>query len=192
MNLQTVSPQRNAILNGSSSVQNNNNSNNNESSYGINDYSDNADSTIDGLYSRMDVKQLLSLVDCLLDSHSLAKQFNGNNAQRTLLWKAGFKGRSKPNLLRQETHSLRSALCILFRIYTDVDRTDEQQKSDIRERLIRVLDEAIRYYVDLNSEQHRQAWIFVLRLVLDWANSFSDAQDDEILFSCWMLVVDLR
>ncbi|VDK60765.1 unnamed protein product [Anisakis simplex] len=197
MNLQTVSPQRNAILNGSSSVQNNTNNNNNESSYGINDYSDNADSTIDGLYSRMgefydfversvskswsfwslryvwfvdsvrfvflfaDVKQLLSLVDCLLDSHSLAKQFNGNNAQRTLLWKAGFKGitfmtsvhektlidlieleifipgRSKPNLLRQETHSLRSALCILFRIYTDVDRTDEQQKSDIRERLIR-------------------------------------------------------
>lgn len=36
--------------------------------------------------------RLLCLVNCLLQSHRLAQKFNGNNAQRTLLWKAGFKG----------------------------------------------------------------------------------------------------
>ncbi|VDN58317.1 unnamed protein product [Dracunculus medinensis] len=76
------------------------------------------------------------LVTCLLDSHSLAQKFNGNNAQRTLLWKAGFKGRSKPNLLRQETHSVRTALCILYQIYFDIQRTSLEQKNDVKKRLL--------------------------------------------------------
>ncbi|VDM47439.1 unnamed protein product [Toxocara canis] len=160
-----ASPSRTMLVNGD--VQNNN---------GEKSLNERTDCTSEGLYYHIGVDHLLSLVDCLLDSHLLAKKFNGNNAQRTLLWKAGFKGRSKPNLLRQETHSMRSALCILFRIYVDVERTSAEQKVDVRSRLLRVLEDAISYYVDLNSEQHRQAWILVLYLILDWANSFSDAQ----------------
>lgn len=130
----------------------------------------------DGLYSHIAVEHLLRLVDCLLDSHSLAQKFNGNNAQRTLLWKAGFKGRSKPNLLRQETHSVRSALSILFRIYSDTHRTTPEQKAIVKARLLRVVSDAVNYYVDLNSEQHRQAWVFVLHLLLEKSNCFTDAQ----------------
>uniref|UniRef100_A0A915AAQ6 SEC7 domain-containing protein n=1 Tax=Parascaris univalens TaxID=6257 RepID=A0A915AAQ6_PARUN len=161
----TASPSRTMLVNGDMRNDSGQKSSNMES-----------DSAADGLYSYIGVAHLLNLVDCLLDSHSLAKKFNGNNAQRTLLWKAGFKGRSKPNLLRQETHSMRSALCILFRIYVDVERTDAAQKNVVRSRLLRVLEDAVSYYVDLNSEQHRQAWVLVLYLILDWANSFSNAQ----------------
>uniref|UniRef100_F1KQQ2 Brefeldin A-inhibited guanine nucleotide-exchange protein 2 n=1 Tax=Ascaris suum TaxID=6253 RepID=F1KQQ2_ASCSU len=160
-----ASPSRTMLVNGDMRNNNGEKSSNVES-----------DSAADGLYSYIGVVHLLNLVDCLLDSHSLAKKFNGNNAQRTLLWKAGFKGRSKPNLLRQETHSMRSALCILFRIYVDIERTDAEQKNIVKSRLLRVLEDAVSYYVDLNSEQHRQAWILVLYLILDWANSFSNAQ----------------
>lgn len=35
---------------------------------------------------------------------------------------SGFKGKSKPNLLKQETNSLACGLRILFRMYTDDSR----------------------------------------------------------------------
>lgn len=44
-----------------------------------------------GLYGVMESRQLFSLIDCLLDSHRFAKQFNSNSDQRNLLWKAGVK-----------------------------------------------------------------------------------------------------
>ncbi|VDN19399.1 unnamed protein product [Cylicostephanus goldi] len=53
-----------------------------------------------GLFSTMDPILLLSLCDALGESQRLAKQFNDNNGQRTLLWKAGLRGSSKPNLIR--------------------------------------------------------------------------------------------
>ncbi len=88
-----------------------------------------------GMYSRLSSPQLFSLVDCLLESHRFAKQFNVNQHQRNLLWKAGFKGKSKPNLVRQETQSLRCALKILFRMFSDENR--EQSVLEVQNRLIR-------------------------------------------------------
>ncbi|VDL71420.1 unnamed protein product [Nippostrongylus brasiliensis] len=76
----------------------------------IHDYED---TVSDGLFDTMDPILLLSLCDALGESQRLAKQFNDNNGQRTLLWKAGLRGSSKPNLIRQETHALRAMLAIL-------------------------------------------------------------------------------
>lgn len=50
-----------------------------------------------------EVDHLMRLVECLLDSHTLAQKFNGNNAQRTLLWKAGFKGSLKVRDIKKIT-----------------------------------------------------------------------------------------
>ncbi|VDN21781.1 unnamed protein product [Gongylonema pulchrum] len=143
------------------------------------------------------VDHLLRLVDCLLDSHILAQKFNGNNAQRTLLWKAGFKGRSKPNLLRQETHSVRTALNILYRLYSDVGRTTAKQKVTVKKKLLKVLVDALSYYSELNSEQHRQAWISVIHLLLERTNAFSSAQlvdlgQDYALDLCRLVECDMR
>uniref|UniRef100_A0A0N5ABM5 DUF1981 domain-containing protein n=1 Tax=Syphacia muris TaxID=451379 RepID=A0A0N5ABM5_9BILA len=127
----------------------------------------------DGLFSCIGVDRLLCLVNCLLQSHKLAKKFNGNNAQRTLLWKAGFKGRSKPNLLRQETHSIRCALGILYTLYAVA--TDDQ-KLKIKRELKSVAADAINYYVRLSNDHHRQAWTLVLDLILDRSCAFGDEQ----------------
>ncbi|VDD93759.1 unnamed protein product [Enterobius vermicularis] len=148
----------------------------------------------DGLFSYIGADRLLCLVNCLLQSHRLAQKFNGNNAQRTLLWKAGFKGRSKPNLLRQETHSVRSALGILYRLYSisSVDR-----KLDVKKELKRIVCDAINYFLELNTDQHKQAWNLVLHLILDCSSSFNDAQlldlgKDYALDICRLVQCDMK
>lgn len=77
-----------------------------------------------GMYPYLNYLQLFMLVDCLLASHRFAKSFNSNNEQRNLLWKAGFRGGAKPNLLKQETQSLACSLRILFRMYGDDSRQE--------------------------------------------------------------------
>lgn len=54
-----------------------------------------------GMYGFLSSSQLLLLVDCLLESHRFAKAFNAHGEQRNLLWRAGFRGNVKPNLLTQ-------------------------------------------------------------------------------------------
>lgn len=44
----------------------------------------------------------------------------------------GFKGKSKPNLLKQETSSLACGLRILFRMYTDESRRDAWEEVERR------------------------------------------------------------
>ena len=43
------------------------------------------------MYGKLNAQQLFSLLQCLIDSHRFAKQFNSSNEQRTVLWKAGNK-----------------------------------------------------------------------------------------------------
>ncbi|KAM3923498.1 brefeldin A-inhibited guanine nucleotide-exchange protein 2 isoform 2-T2 [Leptodactylus fuscus] len=117
-----------------------------------------------GMYKFMSTPHLFKLLDCLHESHSFAKAFNSNSEQRTALWKAGFKGKSKPNLLKQETSSLACCLRILFRMYTDEQRRDSWE--DIEQRLLNVCSEALAYFITVNSESHREAWTNLLLLLL--------------------------
>ncbi|KAK5894143.1 hypothetical protein CesoFtcFv8_010864 [Champsocephalus esox] len=87
-----------------------------------------------GMYRHMTSAHLFKLLDCLLESHTFAKDFNSNNEQRTALWRAGFKGKSKPNLLKQETSSLACSLRILFKMYSD--RQLQDSWPDIQTRLL--------------------------------------------------------
>ncbi|XP_030068916.1 brefeldin A-inhibited guanine nucleotide-exchange protein 2 isoform X1 [Microcaecilia unicolor] len=125
-----------------------------------------------GMYKYMFSQHLFKLLDCLQESHSFAKAFNSNNEQRTALWRAGFKGKSKPNLLKQETSSLACGLRILFRMYVDEDRRDSWE--DIQQRLLNVCSEALAYFVTLNSESHREAWTNLLLLFLTKTLKLSD------------------
>ncbi|XP_078072413.1 brefeldin A-inhibited guanine nucleotide-exchange protein 1 isoform X3 [Mustelus asterias] len=117
-----------------------------------------------GMYHYLTSKQLFKLLDCLLESHRFAKSFNSNNEQRTALWKAGFKGKSKPNLLKQETSSVACGLRILFRMYTDKNRRDAWM--EVQQRLLNVCSEALSYFLTLTSESHREAWTNLLLLFL--------------------------
>uniref|UniRef100_A0A672ZT19 ADP-ribosylation factor guanine nucleotide-exchange factor 1 (brefeldin A-inhibited) n=1 Tax=Sphaeramia orbicularis TaxID=375764 RepID=A0A672ZT19_9TELE len=125
-----------------------------------------------GMYRYLTSEQLFKLLDCLLESHRFAKAFNSNNEQRTLLWKAGFKGKSKPNLLKQETSSLACGLRILFRMYTDKSRQDAWD--EVQRRLLNVCSEAVAYFLALTSESHREAWTNLLLLFLTKVLKISD------------------
>ncbi|XP_061613568.1 brefeldin A-inhibited guanine nucleotide-exchange protein 1 isoform X4 [Phyllopteryx taeniolatus] len=125
-----------------------------------------------GMFRYLTSEQLFKLLDCLMESHRFAKAFNSNNEQRTLLWKAGFKGKSKPNLLKQETGSLACGLRILFRMYTDNTRRDAWE--EVQRRLLDVCGEAVAYFLALTSESHREAWTNLLLLFLTKVLKISD------------------
>ncbi|KAK5639975.1 hypothetical protein RI129_010786 [Pyrocoelia pectoralis] len=117
-----------------------------------------------GMYRLLSTKHLIQLTDCLLQSHRFAKAFNTDHEQRNLLWKAGYRGSVKPNLLKQETQSLACLLRILFKMYGDDGRTPHWPL--IQSRLISVCQEALEYFLQLQSEAHRDAWTSLLLLVL--------------------------
>ncbi|XP_069047643.1 brefeldin A-inhibited guanine nucleotide-exchange protein 1 isoform X1 [Lepisosteus oculatus] len=125
-----------------------------------------------GMYRYLTSEQLFKLLDCLLESHRFAKAFNSSNEQRTALWKAGFKGKSKPNLLKQETSSLACGLRILFRMYTDECRREAWE--EVQKQLLNVCSEAISYFLTLTSESHREAWTNLLLLFLTKVLKISD------------------
>uniref|UniRef100_A0AAQ4PSP8 ARF guanine nucleotide exchange factor 1 n=1 Tax=Gasterosteus aculeatus aculeatus TaxID=481459 RepID=A0AAQ4PSP8_GASAC len=131
-----------------------------------------AETQAQGMYRYLTSEQLFKLLDCLLESHGFAKAFNSNNEQRTLLWKAGFKGKSKPNLLKQETSSLACGLRILFRMYTDESRRDAWE--EVQRRLLDVCSGAVAYFLALTSESHREAWTNLLLLFLTKVLKISD------------------
>ncbi|KAK2184722.1 hypothetical protein NP493_255g01035 [Ridgeia piscesae] len=115
-----------------------------------------------GMYQFMNSTQLFQLLDCLVESHTFAKAFNANHEQRNLLWKAGFRGKVKPNLMKQETQSLACTLRILFRMYNDDQRHDCWLQ--VQQKLIRVGKETLEYFLTLQSDSHRDAWSNILLL----------------------------
>lgn len=117
-----------------------------------------------GMYRLLSTRHLVQLTECLLQSHRFAKAFNMDHEQRNLLWKAGYRGSIKPNLLKQETQSLACLLRILFKMYSDDSRTTHWPL--IQTRLISVCQEALEYFLQLQSEAHRDAWTSLLLLVL--------------------------
>ena len=70
-----------------------------------------------------------------LGSHMLSQHYSRSmhNLHDYLI--LGFKGKSKPNLLKQETSSLACCLRILFRMYVDENRRDSWE--EIQQRLLR-------------------------------------------------------
>lgn len=117
-----------------------------------------------GMYVHLNNEQLFMLVDCLEESYEFSRQFNCNSEQRNVLWKAGFKGKEKPNLLKHETQSLACILRILFKMFNDESRRDYKMK--IQQRLIKICKNALQYYTILPSESHRENWNNILLLLL--------------------------
>ncbi|XP_076064031.1 ADP ribosylation factor guanine nucleotide exchange factor Sec71 isoform X2 [Oratosquilla oratoria] len=126
-----------------------------------------------GMYRHLSSGQLFTLLDCLMASHSFAKAFNSNHEQRNLLWKAGFKGSMKPNLLKQETQSLACALRILFKMLNDPSR--EECWPQVQERLISVCRSGLEYFLSL-PEVHREAWTNLILLFLTNIHKMSNEQ----------------
>ncbi|XP_021954399.1 brefeldin A-inhibited guanine nucleotide-exchange protein 1 isoform X2 [Folsomia candida] len=117
-----------------------------------------------GMYQFLTSENLFAILDSLTESHKFSTKFNLDNDQRNMLWKAGFKGQAKPNLIAQETQSLATSLRILFRMYLDDARL--QGFEEIETRLITTCKGALEYFVSLPSNAHRDTWTNLLLLCL--------------------------
>ncbi|CAF3655741.1 unnamed protein product [Rotaria socialis] len=106
-----------------------------------------------GIYNNMGLDQLLLLVDCVIESHMFARAFNSNHAQRNLLRNAGYRGKAKPNLLTQVTHSIACAFRIIFRMFCDPKRSDSMDT--FKRRILKLAHGSLEYYVTLQSESYR-------------------------------------
>ncbi|XP_028967932.1 brefeldin A-inhibited guanine nucleotide-exchange protein 1 [Galendromus occidentalis] len=127
-----------------------------------------------GMFKYLRCEHLLLLVDCLTQSHRLAKSFNRNSAQRSVLWKAGFRNNIKPDLLPQETASIMCAFRILFRMYGDPQRL--QSRSIVEARLVELSRESLTYYLSLDTEHYRKAWSTIVLLLIARVNQLQDEQ----------------
>lgn len=110
----------------------------------------------EGLFTQMSPQLLLSICDALAESHKLAKQFNDNNGQRTLLWKAGLRGSSKPNLINQETRSLSAMLAIILRLLYDLRAKEIAEQISLR--VLEVVSLALNGYGEAESDTRRTAY----------------------------------
>lgn len=142
-----------------------------------------------GMYCALTSPHLLQLVECLLKSHRFAKSFNTNHEQRNNLWKAGFRGNVKPNLLKQETQSLACALRILLKMYSDEARRDDWPK--VEARLVEVAKEALEYFLALSSEAHRDAWTPILLLLLTRVLKMCDVRFAVHASNCYSLLCEV-
>jgi brefeldin A-inhibited guanine nucleotide-exchange protein len=117
-----------------------------------------------GMYPFLSSEHLFIILDSLEGAHNFAKTFNLDNEQRNLLWKAGFKGQIKPNLIQQECQSLATTLRILFRMYLDESMVSSHD--DIEKRLIVTCRGALEYFILLPSNAHRDTWTNLVLLCL--------------------------
>jgi len=117
-----------------------------------------------GMYAYLNNEQLFALIECLYGTYEFSRKFNANGEQRNVLWKAGFKGKDKPNLLKHETMSLACIFRILFKMLSDPGR--ENCYAQTQERLLKVCHEALQYYLLLPSETHRESWDNIMLLLL--------------------------
>lgn len=76
----------------------------------------------------------------------------------------GFRGRTRPNLLRQETTSIMCAVRILYHLLADEKRASEYEA--IESRLLGVVNGGLEYFLLLSSEVHRESWTPVVLLIL--------------------------
>ena len=87
----------------------------------------------------------------------------------------GFRGRTRPNLLRQETTSIMCAVRILYHLLADESRSSEHH--DVETRLLGLVNGGLEYFLLLSSEVHREAWTPVLLLIL---TRFLQLQPDQV------------
>ncbi|XP_028406357.1 brefeldin A-inhibited guanine nucleotide-exchange protein 1-like [Dendronephthya gigantea] len=138
----------------------------------------------DGMFPLLSSQQLFLFCEVLENSHKFAKSFNCENDVRTALWKAGFKGQSKPNLLKQETSSLACLLRILFRMYDDESRKESWE--EVEQRMLRICKEALTHFNQLQSASHRDAWTTLLILIFTKILRLPDERFKIHMSSCFL------
>ncbi|KAI6178099.1 hypothetical protein M3Y98_00464500 [Aphelenchoides besseyi] len=116
------------------------------------------------MFNHIPMDLLLKIVDEMRDAYEIAHQFTTNVELRTILMKATFKGKCKPNQLKQETHAIHCALNLLFRLYA---KAEGDEIGSFVEKLKKLTIAALDDYLLIHSDQHRSAWLATLQMMLN-------------------------
>ena len=98
-----------------------------------------------------------------------ARRFNSGSEQRNLLWKSGFIGNAKPNLLKQETQSLSCCLRVMFRCISSLLLLNSFLRYSVFLGCILILED-----LTVGRRWSRGCCHFVLRFVFKLNNGGTD------------------
>lgn len=100
-------------------------------------------------YRTLSTKQIVSMCDCLEMSYKFAHKFNSDIELRYSLWRSGFMNQV-PNLLKQETSGLMAYLRIMFWLYLDEEREDENGWMEVK--VMHLCESVLRRYITCCEE----------------------------------------
>lgn len=101
-------------------------------------------------YTRMSAAHVYQLAESLHTSYTFAKDFNGNVELRYSLWRAGFMNQV-PNLLKQETSGLTTYLRIMFWLYLDPARQEEQEELSLEQAVVNLCDSVLKRFISTSD-----------------------------------------
>ena len=105
-------------------------------------------------YENIPYEYLIKLANFLSRSYNFAKTFNDDYDLRVRLFNAGIIERL-PNLLKQELSLSAVYINVLFRMYCDDEKTNDEQKQDIIEKLVPMSEIIVSRYAQFD-EQNQQ------------------------------------
>ncbi|CAH6723573.1 protein transport protein Sec7p [[Candida] jaroonii] len=129
-------------------------------------------------YNSIPYNRLIELSNLLNGSFQFAKKFNDDYDLRVRLWNAGIIERL-PNLLKQESSSSAVYINIIFRMYGDDSKTNDEQKRQLIKDIVPLCNNIIERFSsfdETNQQRNLSTWRPVIIVIL---SGFTKLNDDE-------------
>ena len=144
-------------------------------------------------YETITYDTLIEFSKLLFESYEFAKKFNEDYELRVRLWNGGIVDKL-PNLLKQETSSVGVYISIIFRVYCDKDKCDEEGRQIIVEKLIplskSLLDRGIEFE-ERSETRNLQSWMPVIVEILEAITEFYEEDFQKVCPNVYEDVIKL-
>lgn len=126
-------------------------------------------------YYAIPIDNIMEISKTVYSSYTLARKFNNNSKLRMRVWNAGLV-ENLPNLRKQETQSVMLYFKILFNLYCDGDKINEETR---RSLACTMTDVALGIFSNLEalveSDDIKRGWLPVFGQLLQVVTMFQDA-----------------
>lgn len=132
----------------------------------------------DEFYNSIPYTRLIELSNLLNGSFQFAKKFNDDYDLRVRLWNAGIIERL-PNLLKQESSSSAVYINIIFRMYGDDNKTNDEQKHQLIKDIIPLCNSIIERFAsfdETNQQRNLSTWRPVIIVILSGFTKLNDTE----------------
>lgn len=126
-------------------------------------------------YYAIPVENIIEISETVHSSYSFAKKFNEDSKLRMRVWNAGLV-ENLPNLRKQETQSLLLYVKILFNLYCDGDKIDDETRKGLAKTLTDVSLEVFSNLDSLvESDDIKRGWLPVFGQILQVVTMFQES-----------------